>query len=252
MHNKISQISIRHGNNPIWLSTCHSTNEFLKNLSTSDEVYNGLTISTKTQTAGKGQMGTVWESEPFKNLTFSTIFFPVDFKLSDSFYITCAVSLGIADCLKAKGYAPKIKWPNDIYLGIKKVCGILIESQLKGPIVYSFIAGIGLNVNQEIFVNQNAISLCLVDKKHYDLEVLLPEILKFLEERIRMLQKREFEQLKHDYYESMYLRNKVSAFRAGQDIFMGIIREVDQSGRLIIETESGNRSFSNKEVEFLK
>lgn len=115
-------------------------------------------VTADFQTAGRGQRGNGWESEPGKNLLFSMLWFPPEeLHPSRQFLISKAVSLAVAevvDSLLAGCQAPEvaIKWPNDIYIGDGKVAGILIEHSLRSArSIDHTVIGIGLNLNQRRF-----------------------------------------------------------------------------------------------------
>lgn len=103
------------------------------------------------QTAGRGQRGNTWESAVGENLTFSILFKPAKFLSTRQFELSEVVALGVVNYLSTKGIKAKIKWPNDIYVEDKKICGILIENTLSSDTLSVCIAGIGLNLNQRIF-----------------------------------------------------------------------------------------------------
>lgn len=81
-------------------------------------------VCAREQTAGIGQWGNVWHSEPGKNLTFSLVLKPTFLPFEQQYMLTKAVSLGVVDCLiplLPEGQEVSIKWPNDIYIGMRKV-----------------------------------------------------------------------------------------------------------------------------------
>ena len=94
----------------------------------------GTVLAARMQTAGRGQRGASWEAEPGKNLTFSQLFRPDRLHAARQFELSMLVSLAIADTvddlIAHTGLSAKIKWPNDIYVGDRKICGILIENKL--------------------------------------------------------------------------------------------------------------------------
>ncbi len=140
---------------PVYISLPEtgSTNTWLKEHA--DEIPVPAVAVTDHQTSGRGQRGNTWEAEPGKNLTFSMLFKPEGVAPSGQFFISEAVCLGIVDTLRR--YLPhpetvKVKWPNDVYAGDRKICGILIEHSLESAsAIRHTIAGIGLNVNQKEF-----------------------------------------------------------------------------------------------------
>ena len=129
-----------------WFKCIDSTNnEAIRNI----DDYDSMTvIAAESQTAGKGQRGNGWYSEAGMNLTFSVIVKFEDFPASEQFTVSQAVSLGICDYLRRFGLEAKIKWPNDIYVGDRKICGILIENGVRSGSLARSIIGIGLNLNQ--------------------------------------------------------------------------------------------------------
>lgn len=126
-----------------------------------DEATHGTAVMTREQTAGRGQRGNSWEAEPGKNITMSLMLHPEGLHPARQFVISQAVSLAIVEMLDS--YVPdvSIKWPNDIYVGDRKICGILIENAITGSSITRCIVGIGLNVNQTLFLSDapNPVSL---------------------------------------------------------------------------------------------
>lgn len=115
------------------------------------------------QTAGRGQRGNTWESGAGKNLLFTVLLRPDFLHVTKQFAISQIAALAMVKYLETKGLSPKIKWPNDIYVGDKKICGILIEHTVAGANLSASILGIGININQTQFCSDapNPISLLL-------------------------------------------------------------------------------------------
>ena len=130
----------------MWLSTTDSTNRALREASSGLD--NLSVIATREQTEGRGQGTHTWHSEPGLNLTFSLLFRPKDLHTEDIILITCGTTLGIRDYLLSRGVESRIKWPNDIWVKDRKICGILIENKLDGTRVAESIIGIGFNLNE--------------------------------------------------------------------------------------------------------
>ncbi|MDE7409349.1 MAG: biotin--[acetyl-CoA-carboxylase] ligase, partial [Muribaculaceae bacterium] len=89
-------------------------------------------VTAYRQTAGQGQRGNSWEAEPGKNLTFSIFYRPVGLPPIAQFSMSEAVSLAVVDFLAGHGIEAKVKWPNDIYVDDRKICGILIRHSVMG------------------------------------------------------------------------------------------------------------------------
>ena len=146
----------------IWLQSVDSTNEEAKRHIS--DIDNLSVLSAWEQTAGRGQRGNTWTSAPGENLMFSIVLKFSDkpdfgagsaclphFPAREQFVLNEITSLSVVDFLSLHGISARIKWPNDIYVGSKKICGILIENSLRGSVVSSSIIGIGLNINQRNF-----------------------------------------------------------------------------------------------------
>ena len=136
----------------IWLDSAKSTNSELR--MRLGELDNLSVIAAVEQTAGRGQGSHTWYSSPRTNLTFSILYrFPEDgqglLKVADMLLVTQITTLGIREYLLSKGITAGIKWPNDIWVGDRKICGILIENILDGDRIEASIVGIGLDVNEE-------------------------------------------------------------------------------------------------------
>lgn len=139
------------GGGIIWVESTESTNSELRRRI--GELDNLSVIAAREQTAGRGQGDHSWFSSPATNLTFSILFrfgegFPVTLGSSDAVLVTQITTLAIRDHLLSRGIGSRIKWPNDIWTGDRKICGILIENSSMGGMVTSSIVGIGLNVNE--------------------------------------------------------------------------------------------------------
>ena len=140
-----------------------STNTELARLADEGAPHGTVAIA-ECQTAGRGQRGNTWESAPGENVTMSVLLHPDGIEPRRQFAISEAVALGVAETLDIylpAGMRAEVKWPNDIYVGNRKICGILIENRITSTTIERAIAGIGLNVNQELFVSDapNPVSL---------------------------------------------------------------------------------------------
>ncbi len=167
--------------NIIWLEIAESTNKTLRE---GLETYDNLSVvAAREQTAGRGQGTHTWHSTKGLNLTFSMLYNPADLLVDDMILITCATTLGIRDYLLDKGVTARIKWPNDIWVGDKKICGILIENILDGKRIRHSIIGIGFNLNEKDWPSDlpNPVSLRNITGETYDTGAEL----KLLTEKIR-------------------------------------------------------------------
>ena len=149
----------------IWLDSIDSTNEEAKRHIS--DIDNLSVLSVYEQTEGRGQRGNTWTSTPGENLMFSIVLKNPKISARDQFGINEITSLSVVDFLSQHGISARIKWPNDIYVDSKKICGILIENSLRGSVISSSIIGIGLNINQRNFdvslPNPTSMVLCQTD-----------------------------------------------------------------------------------------
>ncbi|MFD0779385.1 biotin--[acetyl-CoA-carboxylase] ligase [Flavobacterium myungsuense] len=159
----------------IKLDAIDSTNEYLKDLIGKQLVDNFTIVTAENQTKGKGQMGSVWNSEIGKNLIMSILIKDFIFDISKIFNLNIAFSLAVINALEERKI-PKvsIKWPNDIMSDTKKIGGILIENSIKSDGTISSVVGLGLNVNQTYFQDlPKASSLAIICHAFFNKEELL-------------------------------------------------------------------------------
>ena len=172
--------------NIIWLETAESTNKTLRE---GLEHYDNLSVVTaREQTAGRGQGAHTWHSAKGMNLTFSMLFKPTELLAEDMILITCATTLGIRDYLLEKGIEARIKWPNDIWVGERKICGTLIENILDGLRIRLSIIGIGFNLNETDWPADlpNPVSLSNLTGERYEPEAELELLVEKIRRRFAM------------------------------------------------------------------
>lgn len=235
----------------IRLESCGSTNSFLREHAA--ELPSLTLVTAREQTAGRGQRGNTWESQPGKNLTVSMLWKPEEFAARRQFAVSEAVSLAVADTLMEFGIEAKVKWPNDIYVGDRKICGILIEHSVAGRNIESTVAGIGLNVNQREFLSDapNPVSMLQSSGREHDLEAVLASLCRRLEER---LQEVDGEGLHSEYMTRLWRGDaQFHPFRdtATGAAFRAMITAVDPDGMLHLLTDGfEERAYAFKEVSF--
>ncbi|MBK8193572.1 MAG: biotin--[acetyl-CoA-carboxylase] ligase [Lewinellaceae bacterium] len=249
-----------------------STNDHAAELVAKSKPPEGTVVRADSQTAGRGQYGSRWESAAGKNLTISVILYPVWLEAQTQFYLSMAVALALHDtvheCVSRHhalhDHPPStvrrlpstvIKWPNDLYLGDRKAGGILIQNTLSGQFLQSSIVGIGLNINQLEFDPSlpNPTSLGLESGASFDLEAVCDSLLECLERRYLQLKSGHREAIKAEYEGRLYRLGVPARYaRADGTAFSGIIRNVGTDGRLRVENETGQEEvFDLKEIRFL-
>lgn len=172
----------------IWVESSKSTNSELRRRI--DSLDNLSVIAAAEQTAGRGQGDHSWFSSPRTNLTFSMLLrfgpgFPVTLGASEAVTVTHIAALAVRDYLLTKGIDSRIKWPNDIWVGDRKICGMLIENSSCAGRLVSSIAGIGLNVNESSWPAElpNPVSMKELLGKSYVLTDELVELVRRLRAR---------------------------------------------------------------------
>ena len=215
----------------------------------------GDIILAQRQTAGRGQRGHTWESREGENLTFSLLLEPLFLSPSEQFLISECVALGVCDALLHYGIEAQIKWTNDIYIGDRKLAGILIEHKLQGSALARTVAGIGLNVNQKAFSDDlpNPISMAQASGREFDREQVLQTVVTSLMARYEQLRDGGAKELQADYHQRLYRLGQEHCYALPDGSrFRGIIHGVEPTGALRIENERGELlSFLFKEVEFV-
>ena len=243
------------GQNLTVLKETASTNTYLKDLlSNSKPVNEGAVIMAESQPEGRGQQQNRWHSEPGKNLTFSLLLKPTFLPLQQQFELTRAISLGVVTALQqATGAGIKIKWPNDIYYGDKKLGGILIENIVQGTQIKNAVIGIGLNINQDVFPPEvpNPTSVKQILHRDYDLQALLSQICKHIEVWYLKLKAGKFAEIQQQYLSNLYWLNQQRDFLSDGVAFKATIVDVRNNGFLLLNTESGEKEFNLKQIEFL-
>ena len=223
-----------------------------------------IVVVAEYQTAGRGCGSNTWESERGKNLTFSVLLHPTDIPANRQFYITEVISVAMCETLE-QFFSPlsptnsshesgaqevSIKWPNDIYVGDRKICGILIENRLKGSLMTDSIVGIGLNVNQRTFRSDapNPVSIVQLTGEETDREALLEVFLKALEQALAA----DPVALAKAYRSRLYRKEGLHPFSDSKGAFEAKVQDVLEDGRLVLlDTEGKTRMYAFKEVVFI-
>ena len=230
--------------------SCRSTNHIAQQLIQNQEASPGAVILSDYQTEGRGQQANRWESAAGQNLTFSLVLYPA-MPIDQQFYLTIMASLAVADTLNA--YLSEkctIKWPNDILRESNKICGILIQNNLKGNQIHTTVVGIGLNLNQTDFAVPCATSLALLTGKSHDRASVLATLLQHLETRYEQWQAGALSTLKKDYLQRMHWRDEPHYFEDERGTFRGTILGIDAHGRLALESEGHICYYDAKQIVY--
>jgi BirA family biotin operon repressor/biotin-[acetyl-CoA-carboxylase] ligase len=238
----------------IYVPETASTNTYLKALNRRQPLREGTVVYTSNQLSGRGQFGASWESEPGKNLTFSIILFPTKIPVSRQFVISQLTALAVRDVLSEETDFITVKWPNDVYCRDGKIAGILIENEIEGCGMTVSVAGIGLNVNQRVFLGgaPNPVSLCRITGRDYDPEVLMRRIVErllFLYEEV--VENRQ-DAVVSRYKAALYRKEGYHSFVDKNGAFIARIKDIEPAGAIVLQTEKGElRRYFFKEVAFV-
>ena len=228
----------------IHIEETDSTNHWLK-----EHGEGNMVVVADYQTAGRGCGSNSRESERGRNLTFSMLIHPENILAKEQFRITEVVSVAMCRMLQSYIYNKvEIKWPNDIYVGDKKICGILIENRLQGTEIKDSIIGIGLNVNQKEFKSDapNPVSLYQLTGQETDLEEMLMAFLDCFDSELKS------KTTCFTYREMLFRRGKDSLYRSKTTCFTARLTDVLPDGRLfLVDREGRECTYAFKEIQFI-
>ena len=229
----------------MYIKSTNSTNTLLKELLAKGEwPENERFLYAGYQTAGRGQTGNGWESEEGKNLLCSILLPPT----KNLYFLNIAVSVAVCRAMSELGMSELgIKWPNDIYWNDKKLAGILLENAIVGSEVKYSIAGIGLNVNQTVFVSNapNPVSLKQITGKEYDIDELMERLME------------EIDQVLNEdvwpYYKAHLYRGKgFWPFEDQNGRFEARIEDVLPTGQIVLRDQNGQvHQYGFKQVKYI-
>lgn len=239
--------------NHLHLVEVDSTNAWLRsNLS---NFAHGFVVSTDYQTTGKGQANNLWESQSGANLLMSILLEPTKIATHEQFSLSQLVSVAIANVLQnALNREVRIKWPNDIYVGDKKVCGILIENTLIGGQLAKSIIGIGVNVNQKAFKSDapNPVSMAQLGDKSFDCQLLLEELVTTILKDYDSFSTLKSEELQHIYFAKLYRNSGFYPFKINDLLVEAEIDSILPTGHIRLHTKKDEyKIFAFKEVQFV-
>ena len=204
----------------------------------------GTVVTAEKQTAGKGRRGRNWESPSGTNIYMSVLLRP-NIEVQKAPMLTLVMAYSIGKILQANGYeAVQIKWPNDLVLSGKKVCGILTEAELDGTELNHVVIGVGINVNEKEFpeeLENKATSLLLEGSKEVDREKLMKDILeRFTKDYARFVEEGNLTFLRDEYNQMLVnYHNEVRVLEPGNE-YTAYAHGINDMGELLVEKADGS------------
>ncbi len=249
----IYTLSRAKGIRKIELRETSSTNDYLH--SQRLDLKERITIVTaEFQSSGRGATGQ-WQSLPGENLLFSLLIHPSMVEASGLFILSQTICLSICEALNGFAEGFRIKWPNDIYWGDKKVVGILIENELAGKHVSDCIIGVGVNVNQRYFGEDvpNPTSLSLILRQNaVDRSQMLDSIVSAFDCLYAKVEEGRVAEIREKYLCHLYRKDEEYQYQDSEGRFTATLKTVEPSGHLrLLDKEGRERRYAFKEVQFI-
>ena len=216
-----------------------STNDYLKSRRIDGK--NRIAVA-KQQSGGRGTKGRSFISSE-GGLYLSTLTFYDNFPADRAFEIMQNTAAAVCETLKVLGVKSQIKWPNDIFAGGRKICGILIENTFSGKNITSSVVGLGLNIYNELPQELKEIATTVLEQtgKRYEVKQAEEILLSFLQKGVK------------DKYESYlgFIGEEVRLL-SGEKEFSGIVLGVDKQGNLLARVGGKDCVFASAEVQIAK
>lgn len=203
----------------------------------------GTLILAEEQTAGKGRLGRTWDS-PRGKAIYMTLLLRPQLAPEQASMLTLLAALAVADGIRAvTGIAAQIKWPNDIVVNGRKLCGILTEMNADSNGIRYVVVGIGINCNMHSFpeeLDQTATSLLLETGKEQSREKLIAEVLHAIEYYYEVfIQTKDLTNLKIIYEQQLVNYNRKVRVLSPEKEYIGISRGINEKGELLVEDTNG-------------
>lgn len=202
---------------------------------------NGTLVTADKQTGGRGRRGRTWESPKEKNLYFSLLLRP-DIPLEKASMLTLLMAVSVTRAIEETGgKSAGIKWPNDILIHGKKVCGILTELSVANGKIGHVIIGVGINVKDQVFQGELADKASALEREcgvDIDRAGLLAGIMNYFEQDCEIfLEKGDLEPFKEYYHDHLLNKDAYVRVLDPQNPFEGIARGITPTGELLVEKE---------------
>lgn len=230
------------GQRIIYYPCIDSTNRAARDLALQGAAH-GLVVLADEQSAGRGRLDRTWESQSGEDILASIIVYP-QLPAADNFRLTMMASIAVVQAIeRACAVACGIKWPNDIFLNGKKLCGILSEGQIDNDRMLFMVIGIGLNVNSSMQgrgeLASEAISLHDATGQRHDRSALIIAMLEEFDRLYAISAEGTGENIQHLWEEHAMMLGRMVSIHNGNDVLSGIARGIMPDGSLIVQEASG-------------
>lgn len=233
------------GRNIVYFDETDSTNNDAKR---AWESADGSVFIAEIQNGGKGRLGRSWESPKSSGIWMSILLKP-DLNPLDAPKIT--QTAGLAVCKALKRFGAQIKWPNDIIIKSKKVCGILTEMSAQTDMVDYIVCGIGINVNNESFdseIAEKATSLYIESGKKQNRAEIVCGVLEEFEDLYERFLKGGLKEILDEYKAScVNLNRDVRVIYKKQEL-VGRAVDINENGELVVKTSENEVNIFSGEV----
>ncbi|MBR6691884.1 MAG: biotin--[Bacteroidaceae bacterium] len=244
-------ITIKH------LDVVDSTNRYLRD--EADNLWVGgkeiVAVMARHQTAGRGQRGNVWQSQGGYNLLMSILVRPGNsLEAKNQFLLSQAVAVSVHTAMKCYGIETSLKWPNDIYVGNRKLAGILVELDYSGAFVEQAIIGIGLNVNQTGFspMDRVPVSIKMLLGKDIPVEDVMRDVLCNFNHYYAEMRWGDKDAIAAEYKKLLLGFGQQCEYADSCGTFIAVMEDVEPTGQRVLRREDGTSSrYMFKEVEML-
>ncbi len=234
-----------------YFNSLSSTNKYAKE-NIEKNFLEGTIIISDIQTSGKGRKKRSWSSNK-GGLWFSIILYP-DLLPNQGVLLTMAASVSLYHAInELTGIKPTIKWPNDLLIDNKKICGILTEFDAETDKINYAIVGIGLNVNNKIdnLLKNRATTIKSEAKKRILKVDLLKEIIMNFDKYYSKLMNGEYDIIRKEWLLYSNIIGKKISVTQNKNNFVGTVEDIDKNGFLIINTDKGKTRLLSGDINYL-
>jgi BirA family transcriptional regulator, biotin operon repressor / biotin---[acetyl-CoA-carboxylase] ligase len=239
------------GKSILYFEKIDSTNIYAKKLA-KEGVFEGCVVVADKQEKGRGRKNRTWTS-PEGGLWFSIIVYP-GIPPQNAMIITMAASVSVVEAvIKKTGLKPAIKWPNDVLINGKKLCGILTEMDAEMDRINYAVIGIGINVNNSISkdLNDLATSLKNQTKRNCSRVELLADILNIFDKNYMYIKSGDSKAVRDSWFMHADIIGKKVEVTLEKDKIVGFVNDIDENGCLILKNDIGIQKIIAGDIRFL-